>query len=390
MANGPAVTSQRNSFYTGLLVAAAWGYALSGMLVQLAVNEAGTSTAQLALVRALMQGSCVLAGLRHEGLPVLPPRDTNSKWILLRGLIGATAFILAYHSISCLPLGDATLLFSLYPIVATFVARAALKEKVPPATLWALLVTVAGVVLLCRPSFLFGPAHHLAASAASHVEGDPLRSRSVGITCALAAGFLIGLLFPIYRIAAAVNTLHFMLAHSAANVVLALLAAALPGQGMSLPSGRVVAFTLGQGLLSTAAQFCMTLGSKRLPSARASVVTTSEILWAYCLQVAVFRATPDPLAAVGAALVVLALLLSIAGKSAAAAAAAAAAAVAAAGQAGAGAGSAGEAGTGAGAGAAHGAAGGGQAGGGVELSALTCVAVALTNCGAGGTDQAAL
>jgi drug/metabolite transporter (DMT)-like permease len=100
-------TPRSKAVYTGVLVAAAWGYAMSGMCVQLTVNEAGTSTAQLALGRALIEGSCVLAGVKREGLPVLPPRDINSKWILLRGLVGAIGFFLAYHSISCLPLGDA-------------------------------------------------------------------------------------------------------------------------------------------------------------------------------------------------------------------------------------------------------------------------------------------
>jgi drug/metabolite transporter (DMT)-like permease len=203
--------------------------------------------------------------------------------------------------------------YSLYPIAASFAAWAVLKEKISPIVLWALVSTIAGVVLLCRPSFMFDPAH---LAAPSELRGHPLRSRTVGIASALASSCFCGLVFVCNRIAKAASTYHFMLSHCAATAVVALLALALPGEGLSLPpSGRDAAFQLGQAFLATAAHFCMTVGSKRLPSALASILTTSEILWAYCLQVAAFHVTPDPIAAAGAALVVVSLLLIIAGKS---------------------------------------------------------------------------
>ena len=77
------------------------------------------------------------------------PRWTSWGWLLGRGIIGGIAVILLYWSIQHVGLGKAQMLSYTYVVLAAVIAVPVLGERLRPLQWGAVLVAMAGVVLLC-------------------------------------------------------------------------------------------------------------------------------------------------------------------------------------------------------------------------------------------------
>jgi hypothetical protein len=143
----------------------------------------------------------------------------------------------------------------------------------------AILGTAVGIALISRPQFIFGGGG--VSSPMGYVSG----------TLSSVAG---GIQYVIFRRARDVNTLHFMLWAQVCMVVFCpVMVFMLPGQSVSAPAGPAGAVWLAlQAVLLTAATFLYVYASKRVPAATAAVLSTSEVMWGYVLQVAAFGAMP--------------------------------------------------------------------------------------------------
>ena len=95
----------------------------------------------------------------------LPPRliqhpfGTNpimSKVVLMRGIFGGLSFMFKFHALSTLPLGDATALMAVYPVITIFLAHIFLGEVIRPLHIVAAISSILGAVLISQPRFLFG------------------------------------------------------------------------------------------------------------------------------------------------------------------------------------------------------------------------------------------
>jgi drug/metabolite transporter (DMT)-like permease len=166
-------------FFVGACLVSALFYAIAGMVVKLAANEANFPTTELTAARAAMQLVVAVVGLLKEGAPVIPPNRAR-KWVWLQGILYAIGSNLYFHTVTCLPLGGALAITSLYPIAASLFARVLLKEKVSWGQGAALVLSIAGIVFLCQPGFIFGSA---SATATVEIASAPLRSRTIGLIC---------------------------------------------------------------------------------------------------------------------------------------------------------------------------------------------------------------
>jgi len=77
------------------------------------------------------------------------PRWTSWGWLLGRGIIGGIAVILLYWSIQHVGLGKAQMLSYTYVVLSAVLAVPVLGERLRPLQWGAVLVAMAGVVLLC-------------------------------------------------------------------------------------------------------------------------------------------------------------------------------------------------------------------------------------------------
>lgn len=78
--------------------------------------------------------------------------------LVVRGLLGFAALTCYYYAVTKLPIAEVTVLHYMSPIWTSFLAAPLLKEPVTSRVLGASLVSLSGVTLIARPSFLFGEA----------------------------------------------------------------------------------------------------------------------------------------------------------------------------------------------------------------------------------------
>lgn len=171
-----------------LLLISAVCYSFMSCFVKLA-TEAGLPSVELVFIRAVAQGSMVIMGMfcyttidenqrtydgsntgtgttkrvGEEGKMLLIQRpfgvgDRVQKLVIARGMIGGFGFgfVLYYYTVSALPLGDATTLLSLNPVVTIVLAAIFLGESIHSTHIFSAAASIIGSVLIARPSFLFG------------------------------------------------------------------------------------------------------------------------------------------------------------------------------------------------------------------------------------------
>ena len=112
------------------------------------------------LVVALLAGFTV-ARQGHSFVPV------EWRLVLLRALLGFVALSCYFYSIIHLPLADATVIYFTNPVITALVAAVVLREHMGWREIAFVSLSLLGVVAVARPSFLFGSARALDATAAA-------------------------------------------------------------------------------------------------------------------------------------------------------------------------------------------------------------------------------
>jgi drug/metabolite transporter (DMT)-like permease len=138
-----------------LLFASAFFFGLSAVLVRIAAN-AGMTGGQVTLVRFLIGLGAVVALFRMR-----PALFRPARWDLLaaRGLFGGISALLYFMAIQRIPVGEATLLNSTFPIWAVLLSIFLLGERPTVHLAVALAIASAGVFLVVgggQASFTLG------------------------------------------------------------------------------------------------------------------------------------------------------------------------------------------------------------------------------------------
>ena len=139
---------------TGLryMALAAFWFSIMSLLVKLAANR-GLPSQELVLARAVVTLLLSWWMIRREGIPMW---GVNRKLLLLRGMTGSVALMAYYASVAELQLADATIIQYTNPVMTALLASWSLGERVERLTWVGAAASFAGVLLVARPSFLFG------------------------------------------------------------------------------------------------------------------------------------------------------------------------------------------------------------------------------------------
>jgi drug/metabolite transporter (DMT)-like permease len=91
---------------TAGIVLSAILYAVVGMLVKIAAKS--VSTAEIALTRGAVQCFFTFVSMRcrRTHVPILPPNANDKLWVGFRSVVCGFGFLLYFHAIAVLPLGD--------------------------------------------------------------------------------------------------------------------------------------------------------------------------------------------------------------------------------------------------------------------------------------------
>eukprot|EP01063_Lacrimia_lanifica_P010988 TRINITY_DN17750_c0_g1_i2.p1 TRINITY_DN17750_c0_g1~~TRINITY_DN17750_c0_g1_i2.p1 ORF type:complete len:420 (+),score=134.06 TRINITY_DN17750_c0_g1_i2:54-1262(+) len=280
-------------FISGLL------YSVQSVFVQWLKAE-GVPPHQALFVRGVLQGVALAVWLTSRGLPLLGPKGIK-LWVALRGAMGGFAFMALFHAVSVMPIGDATALFTLHPVVVVLVARVALKEPIQPLMLVAIAASLVGMFLVTQPSFLFGDD---AGPEEAGLAGSGVYSRTAGIVAALFTSLLSGCIIVLIKYTSnrQAITAQQLFPWSVAGVVASLLMHffAAPFVLPSFKAAGLIAATVAVGTLG---HWFMNFGTQRAPSAQASLVRTLDIVYGYIFDVVLFDRYPSVLTMVGVGLI---------------------------------------------------------------------------------------
>lgn len=273
--------------YAWMALAAAL-FATMNFLARLSSGHAHWS--QVACVRAAVGAVVAFSVARARGTPAFVA-TTRLMW--QRSILGTISMGCTFYALGRreLPLGDTVTLFNLTPIVLALVAPVFLKERSGRGVWAAILVAASGVVLIVRPTFLFGGTHALGEAA--------LVPALVALTAAVFSAFAM---MSLRRVSAGLNAeaivVHFSLTGAVALGLIAL------ASGAPLPSTTDALPMLGAGLCAGFAQLAMTRAYAMEQATRVSGVGYLAVPISALLGAALLHEWPTRWALLGMALVV--------------------------------------------------------------------------------------
>lgn len=133
------------------MVAAALAFSVMSMLVKWAGDT--MPTMQVVLARSIVVLAIAWALLRSRRIPEWGQRR---YLLLVRGLLGFVALSCFYYAVIHLPLADATVIQYTNPVFTALLAGLILAERLRGLEVGLILLSLGGVVVMTRPTFLFG------------------------------------------------------------------------------------------------------------------------------------------------------------------------------------------------------------------------------------------
>lgn len=254
-------------------------FGLMAVVVRLATfGEGRFAGGQASLIRF---GVGALACLAIFGLRPGRFRPRNKRLLVVRGLLGATNVVLYYLALSRIPAGDATLLNSLFPILATLLSIYLIKERPTWGLASALVIASVGVWLVLGRG---------------------------GLTLGLGLGEALGFASALFAGVSVVVIRTLRATDDATTIFFALCVA---GLGLSWPLalgpwpalGPIWLAALGAGGLAVLAQLLMTSAYGALTVPEAAVWQQLNPVASYLWALAILDERLAPLAVVGVGLV---------------------------------------------------------------------------------------
>ncbi len=259
--------------------------ALFFSLMSLFVKIAGRTfpTMELVFARAVVVSALALVDIRRRGA-----RLRSSEWRLLslRGLVGLAALTCFYFAVVHLPLAEVTVIHFTNPVFTAIIAAVFLAEGLRSREVALTLVSLAGVVLVARPSAMLagGDDHYQLAVAA-----------------ALAGAILAAVAYSLVRHLRREDAMVIVFYFAAVSVVVAL---PLMASVFVMPRGWEWLTLLAVGVATFLGQLFMTLGLQRERAARATAVGYLQIVFAATWGILFFGEVPRLTTLAGAAVIV--------------------------------------------------------------------------------------
>ncbi len=259
--------------------------ALSFSMMAALAKLAGASVPLMEIVLARSLVVAVLAGtaILRAGTGF---RGVEPGWLYIRGVLGFGALTCFYYAVVHLPLADATVIHFMNPVFTALAAVVVLGEHIGLIETLLVVGSMSGVVMVARPSFLFGADTGL----------DPF-AVGVGLAGAvLAAGAYVA----VRRLRAETPMLVVFYFASVSSVL------ALPVVLLDpvMPSLGALVILLGVGITTHLGQVMITWGFRLERAGRASAVGYLQIVFAAGWGWVLFNEFPDAWTWAGAAVIV--------------------------------------------------------------------------------------
>jgi len=265
------------------MAAGAFFFAVMSMLVKLA--GARLPTMEVVFARSVVVLLISGVALRRTGVSA---GGNRKPILLLRGCLGFVALSSFYYAVIHLPLADATVIQYTNPVFTALLAALMIGEGLRKREVSLALLSLAGVVIMVRPAFLFGG------------DASALPPLAAGIA-------LLGAVFS----AAAYVTVRLLGRTEEPMVIVYWFAlvsavASLPFMALEfvMPRGWEWLILLGVGVSTHLGQIFLTMGLREERAGRAMAVAYLQIVFAAAWGLVVFAEIPDVGTGLGAGLIV--------------------------------------------------------------------------------------
>ena len=283
-ADGPPAAGSRFPLGMRYMAAGALAFSVMSLLVKVAGQR--LPSPQIVMARSIV--TLVLSAWAVHHAAVSPwGTPGRRKLLALRGIVGFLALSCFYHSIVHLPLADATVIQYTNPVFAGLMAVPLLGERLRRREVVSVLVSLAGVAMVMRPSFLFG-------------HGATLAPMTVGIGL-MGAIFSATAYVTVRKLGATEHPAVIVFYFSLISVVVAL-PMSLPGALWPTPVEWLV--LLGIGVTTQVGQMAITHGLRLERAGRATATAYLQIVFAALWGILFFAELPDWGTVLGAALIV--------------------------------------------------------------------------------------
>jgi drug/metabolite transporter (DMT)-like permease len=266
-----------------LMISSALAFSVMTMLVKLAGERLPSQ--EIVVARAFVSLVLSWSLLRRAGVS---PWGHDRKWLWIRGGLGFAGLSCVYAAVTHLPLAEATVFQYLHPPITAILAGLFLGETLTRRLLTATGLSLVGVVLVARPSVVFG----------STVESlDPLWvAVAIGGATFSAAAYVV-----VRKLSRSEDPLVIVF-----YFPLVAFPAAIPTMwpGFVWPRGLDWLWLLGIGLATQVGQVTLTRALALMPASQGTALSYLQVVFAGLWGLLVFEETPDPLAILGGALVV--------------------------------------------------------------------------------------
>jgi drug/metabolite transporter (DMT)-like permease len=263
------------------MIAGAFFFSVMSLFVKLAGRRLPSQ--EIVFARSLIMAVICWVALRRRALP---PLGTRRGLLVLRSIFGFAALSCFYYALVHLPLADATVIQYTNPVFTALLAVFLLRERLRPIELAGLAVSLAGVLIVARPSFLFGTAARL-----------PLLPVLVALGGAVCSGTA-------YVLVRKLETEHYLVVIFYFSVLSVLGSFPFLLHQPVLPRGSEWLVLLGVGLSTQAGQVFLTRGLHQERAGRATAATLVQVVFAAFWGVLVFGEVPDAWVLLGSALII--------------------------------------------------------------------------------------
>jgi drug/metabolite transporter (DMT)-like permease len=274
------------------MVAAAFCFSVMSLIVK----RLGTHipTAEIVFARSVVMLALSWVMVRRAGVSVWGVRRSL---LVLRALAGFGALFCFFYAVTHLPLADVTVIHFTNPAFTAIIAAVALGEAMGRREVAGLVLSLSGVVMIARPTFLFGAAESSL---------DP-----VAVGAALASSLMSSVAYVTIRKLR--ETDHALVVIFYFTLISVPLSVPFMAGHLEWPTPFEWVLLSSIGVVTYIAQVFLTTGLHRERAGRAMSISYVQVVFAALWGFLVFRETPGPVGIAGAALVFAGMLI-VAGK----------------------------------------------------------------------------
>jgi len=275
------------------------------------INQTKVDVGDVVLVRTLVQISIYLLILLYRGESFLPANNSQKVYTILQGLTGSIAFICSLACVSFMDVPDALSIIFACPLVTIFLSAVMLRDGLNHVKICSGVLLLSGVILVCKPPFLFDTATSLLGLDPIEVDQKFTIGVVLACTACLSTGTMAVLVAKCEDVSTSVLVLWTAIIGLGIAVTYGLLhpgSMILSHQMVNIPAKDWAIF-FGLALSGLLAFTTLTRSLKLISPNLVASLRTLELVLAFCAQSIVTGLAPSLLSCLGGGLIMIGILM---------------------------------------------------------------------------------